>query len=126
MRVELSRGQWADLRDVDELTNGQRRPFMLAVAELSALTEPNVDGTPSLTGAREPAKAAAALLATGDALLGALVSAWSFELPIPSADPASLEAIPARDYDALQAAAQEAMPSVVGAADPTRPDSTSG
>lgn len=42
-----------------------------------------------------------------DALLVRLITAWSYELPLPVADPASLDELPVAAYDALIEATKE-------------------
>ena len=115
MRVELSEDGWAELRDPAQLTNGQRKPLVKAIAALPT----NPDGTPDLDRAT-PEK----VLAIGETMLEVFVESWSFG-PLPSDDPAILDDLKATDYDRLQHAAGQLMPQLVWSpqpgTDPTTP-----
>jgi hypothetical protein len=66
-----------------------------------------------------------------DAMVVLLVESWSFDKPIPSEDPAVLDDMPAKDYDALSTPAAAAMAdlfpdfSANGHADPKVPTANS-
>src|SRR5438132_13513046 len=89
MRVELTQGAWAEVRDdVDRITNRERKRVVTAF-------DP---------GTSDVAKG----MAITDAVLAIIVTSWSFALPVPRDNPESLEDIPAHDYDLLVKAAGEA------------------
>jgi hypothetical protein len=88
-RIELTQGAWAEVRDdVDRITNRERKRVVTAF-------DP---------GTSDVAKG----MAVTDAVLGIIVTAWSFGLPLPRDNPESLDDIPAHDYDLLVKAATEA------------------
>lgn len=99
MRIELANDGWAELRDPQTLTNGQRKPFMRLLAGLPT----GKDGTPDMN-----AVDADTILSIGDTLLKAFLVEWSFG-PLPAEDPAALDNLLAVDYDKLQVAAGDLM-----------------
>ncbi len=86
-RIELTNGQWADLRVAETITNKARRP----VQDILVNEEP----TPG-RGTR-----------AAEALLPWLIAAWSLDLPLPSEQPDALDQVLAHDYDRLLKAASE-------------------
>ncbi len=87
-RVELPGGGWADLRDPDAVTERQRKPFLAASGRLVKSDDMEDSGF-------------IAVLDVQDALVLALVNAWSYEAPV-TAD--SLLDLPCKALDALRAA----------------------
>lgn len=113
-RIELTSGEWADFRERDELKdlpNGELRPLIVTLNQMIY----------GLTPGESSVQA-------DELLLKLLVTAWSFERPIPSQAPDSLSLISGRDYGELAAAAQPYMAEVtswgrVAKADPTKSNS---
>src|SRR5205814_9343096 len=93
MHIELENGQWVEFRDIEKLTNGQRKPFMRAIASLPT----DAEGKPNLA-----ATSGDQILAVGEALLVSLVESRSFgRLPGENADARDDPLAP--DYDRPQA-----------------------
>jgi CBS domain-containing protein len=87
-RVQLTRGNWAVLRDPLTLTIRERRRLQRYLLILRG---------------SNPAEFELA------SLTGLLVGSWSFDVPLP-AESASLSAIPAADYEELRAAVLAELP----------------
>ena len=88
-RVELPSGGWAVLRDPTTVTNRERRPILAEMARQE--DRKNVPlGEQTLER-----------VTIAEMYVRVLVKQWSFELPIPSVQPGSLEDIPSLDYDTL-------------------------
>lgn len=85
-RVELPGGAWAQLRDVDAVTERQRKPFITAIGRVSKMDGMDDGGI-------------GAVVEVQDALITAMVEAWSFELAI---DTDSLLDLPHRTVTALR------------------------
>lgn len=100
-RVELPEGAWAELRDPRTLTNGQRKPLTRLLA-----TAPRVDSETLVDKAGKPVKVIdnASILELGETCVRVFVDSWSLSLPVPSVDPSSVDNIPARVFDVLEAA----------------------
>lgn len=81
MRVELTNGNWAELKEPETLRNRDRKALLLAIDGI----EGNV------------AKA----LAMSDALLERLVVEWSLDLPLPTKGSDSLDELLPGDADIL-------------------------
>lgn len=100
MRVELSDGEWADIRPVEDLRDGDRK-----AVNRSIRVEVDDDGRGFLPGDANDRKR--------DALLARLIDNWSFAttkgLPLPSADPASLDKLSIRHARELHRATKEHM-----------------
>lgn len=89
MKVELTRGGWAQFRDdIDDITNRERRAVLQAY---------ETEGSDVARGE-----------AIASALVRLLVTEWSYDLPIPKDDPDSLLDIRGKDFDLLTQAALEA------------------
>lgn len=84
-RIDLPSGGWADLRDPLDIKKHERKRIMLMLDDVEGAMA-QVDRSQDLT-------------------LAAAVSAWSFELPLPSLELDSCDMIPLADYDAILAAA---------------------
>lgn len=95
-RVQLTRGQWAVLRDPLTFTVRERRRLQHCLLELEAgpTSELNVDH-----------------------LIGELVGSWSFDLPLP-ADAEALAAVDAADYELIRAAVVDELPTLQRAVQP--------
>lgn len=104
-RVELAGGAWADLRDPASLRNRDRKALLLP---LDAVTGGDI----------------AKGLALIDELLATLVTAWSFDLPLPSVDRGSLDELTCADADRLTKAAEAARAALFPDFDPS-PDRSS-
>lgn len=107
MRVDLTDGQWAELRDPSRLTNKQRRPLQIAGLKIAKFDK---DGTPTEVDTSDPV----AVLDFGEALVLALVESWSFDKPVPSEDPASLDDMLGSDYDLIVMKSMDAWTEVQG------------
>ncbi len=87
-RIELTHGQWAELRPAETITNRARRP----VQQILTAEEPGTLGR----GTR-----------AAEALLPWLIAAWSLDLPLPSEQPQVLDDLLGHDYDRLLKAASD-------------------
>jgi hypothetical protein len=87
MRITLSGGNWAQLRDPESFRQRDRKALLLGMDA--------VEGGDLARG-----------LAVMDKVLALLVESWSYELPVPSVDEASLEELSIADYDALSKACE--------------------
>jgi hypothetical protein len=107
-RVRLPSGAWVQLRDPHTLRRGDKQRVMRAVKDTDAGDM-------------------AAALDMINGLLQVLIIDWSYEYPIPSESPASLDLIPLEDSDALDEAVEPArqllFPSKPDAADAKDPAS---
>lgn len=84
MRIELLDGAWADLRDdVERIPHGDRKRVM------RAWTSGGDDDTER--GSR-----------LTEALICVLVTAWSFDWPLPREKPEIIDELAGHDYDSLQ------------------------
>jgi len=106
-------GNWVVIADARTLTRGDKREL---IREASKYDTPAEQG-----------------LAVTDLLHRRLITAWSYPHPLPSADPASLELLPAQDDDALDELIKDAnrllFPRPVSPddyADPASPTAPSG
>ncbi len=88
-RVELPSGGWAILRDPMTVTNRERKPILAEMARQEDLKD-----VPTGQQTLERVTIAEMYVRT-------LVKAWSFDLPIPSVDPSSMDDIPSLDHDML-------------------------
>ncbi len=105
-RIVLPGGQWADLVDIDEFTAGRRKALLKAVQT----SEDAFD--------------------TNDSIVARLVTAWSFELPLPTPeDFSSLDELPFRAADELTKASidivKQLTPDFEPSPDPASPTSPS-
>jgi hypothetical protein len=89
MRVDLGGGQWAELKDAEQVTNGDRRH---ALSKWGALADD------------ERTVAVVGKMAILDGFLERLVVGWSFEMPLPSVDAESLGQLPLEASNKLYAA----------------------
>lgn len=99
-RVDLPNGAWADILDPDELTERRRRPIKnlagASVATIARLENVSTGDDMAAVGITEDE--ADRLTRLQDATIVAVVSAWSYDLPV-TAD--SLLDLPGAVYDAL-------------------------
>lgn len=94
-RVELAAGQWADIKDVDDLLDGDRKMVSRAVP-----LEINEEGRAFLPGDHMDRKR--------DAVLALVIENWSFsELALPSKDSTSLDRLTIKQAKALHGATRE-------------------
>jgi hypothetical protein len=100
MRVELTDGQWCELRDPARLTNKQRRPLQTASLKLGKFDD---QGESLGVDLSDPD----AVLDFGEALATALVESWSFPTPVPADDHASVDDMLGTDYDLIVKGAME-------------------
>lgn len=100
-RHPLPSGNWIELRDWRDLRRGDKKRAVSRVSD----TE----------------RAAAAGYEVADGLLIALVTSWSYELPLPSQAPESLDLLPMEDdgpiMELLQPAMRALFPAAANAAD---------
>lgn len=83
MRIELLDGEWAEMRDdVERIPHGDRKRVMRAWA---------AGGDDTERGSR-----------LTEALICVLVTAWSFDLPLPREKPEIIDELAGHDYDVLQ------------------------
>lgn len=80
-RHPMPSGNWVELRDWRELRRGDKKKAIAAVTD---------------TG-----KAAAAGYEVADGLLTLLITNWSYQLPLPSQSPESLDLLPMEDDEPL-------------------------
>jgi hypothetical protein len=97
MRIELDANQWAELRDPESITNRdrfewRRRHLPKLVDQIA--TENGV--APQLVGEVEVGTRAA------EFIMDRMLTAWSFDLPLPSKSSESWYEIPPDDYDAIR------------------------
>ena len=104
-RIDLPAGAWAELRDVDTVTERQRKPLIAAMDQMK---------TPDEAGL-------GALFNVQDALILILVESWSFPAPL-TAD--GLLDLPAKAVDEMRKVCQESMKGLLPDFEPT-PDPTS-
>lgn len=108
-RVELPDGQWAELREPASLTNGQRKPFMLA---FTRAVQQSTSGTD---------ESAAATLAVGDATIVVLIDSWSLDKKLPCDEPAVLDELDIGTYDTLAKACAALIPDLEQSLAPSPP-----
>jgi hypothetical protein len=87
-RVTLPSGNWIQMRDAKTLRRGDKKKAMSAVTDTERVMKMAYDMT--------------------DGLLAVLIIDWSYELPLPSTSPESLELLPIEDDDALMKAIEPA------------------
>lgn len=87
-RVTLASGNWIQMRDAKTLRRGDKKKAMSAVTDTERVMKMAYDMT--------------------DGLLAVLIIDWSYELPLPSTSPESLELLPIEDDDALMKAIEPA------------------
>lgn len=85
-RVELPSGEWAELRDPDTIKAGDRKRVIIGMGDVDTM--------------------AASIYQTMEAVLSLSIEKWSFDRPIPSEDPHSLDELSIPDWDALAEAAK--------------------
>ncbi|AEW92932.1 MULTISPECIES: hypothetical protein [Streptomycetaceae] len=106
-RHTLPSGAWVELRDWRELRRGDKKR---ALSDVTDTTRPVAAG-----------------YELADALLTILITAWSYQLPLPSASPESLDLLPIEDdqplMDLVLPAIQGLVPTSVDTedADPASP-----
>lgn len=97
-RVELTRGQWAEVRDdVDDITHRERRSVLYAYDDVEGPLYEDAENQRDKRPAGDMRKGTAVT----DALIRLLVTKWSLELPLPSESPDVIEELRAKDYDLL-------------------------
>ncbi len=104
-RIDLPDGQWADVRDPDEITVRGRRPILavtLALRDvLPAIAAAQAAGQPIETlGLTE--EQYDTVLRLGEVSIVAVLAAWSLPDPLPTVD--TVGDLPATLYDALSQA----------------------
>lgn len=134
-RLELPDGQWADLLDPRKVSERKRRPItrlLLSLAKDGGLSE--IERSPDAPDEATAARIAAALSTDAlgamddlnDALVVALVDAWSFDTPCNAETVADL---PGDAYEALRDACApfltDLMPNFGPTPDPDSPTSPS-
>lgn len=138
VRVDLSGGEWADLRDFDLITERDRRKVRLGMMRLSQEGRKVMgSGDAEAVADQLSADDAAVMFEVNDIIAAALVAEWSFKMAAGEALPISVEAVQAlrgADYDKLQTAVAPAIGHFLGldvgeSADetsPTPPSNESG
>lgn len=130
MRVELSHGQWAEMREADEITEAGQRSIMRASLQMPAERRKQFRAA-----AGDEEKSAAlndtleledldAFKAMSDATILAYLRSWSFEEK-PTVE--ALQDLSLKDYEALEAATKaiEARPDFTPSPDPASPTNPS-
>jgi hypothetical protein len=84
MRVDLGKGRWAEIVDVDDMTHGVKM-------KVQAL----------LPGADYAGNYYISDLRMRELLIAHVVTEWSLELPVPKGDAAALDDVPGSAYDKL-------------------------
>jgi hypothetical protein len=97
-RHPMPSGNWIELRDWHDLRRGDKKRAMSAITDTTRLIATTYEMT--------------------DALLALLVTNWSYQLPIPSVSPQSIDLLPIEDDDALLKLVEPAMAGLNG----TKPD----
>lgn len=92
-RIELPDGGWAELRDIDTISKGERD----RVVRLYQTTDDNVE----------------AAMLVSDEMVKILVTSWSLENPLPSQEPQVIERLPFKVFDALANVALAMLPDLV-------------
>ncbi|MBK3624908.1 hypothetical protein JHN59_08610 [Streptomyces sp. MBT49] len=100
-RFTLPSGAWVELRDPHTLLRGDKKRLLQGLPETENMVY--------------------FALEMVDGLLALLVVAWSYELPLPSQDPKSLELLPIGDDEALSEGVEPARLLIF----PEQPDETS-
>ncbi|MEV0090468.1 hypothetical protein [Streptomyces sp. NPDC050738] len=80
-RLTLPSGAWVELRDPATMLRGDKKKVMRGISDIENPMATGYDLT--------------------DGLLQVLVVAWSYELPLPSVSPESLELLPLNDDERL-------------------------
>jgi hypothetical protein len=111
MRVELPEDQWAEIKEVGEL----RRADEKAVLRVSKLTIDPETKTAIVGGANDQD--------LEDAMLARVVKQWSFDFPLPCADPDSMGKLTVEQAHALAAAVKPHLQLITATIDPTKRDS---
>jgi hypothetical protein len=105
MKVELKNGEWASIRDVEAITNRERRAAMRA------------------WNAAEGDEVERGML-LNDQLIALFVDEWSFDLALPKDNLSVLEELLGHDYDMIQHHVMEAQKNLFLRFDPS-PDQDS-
>jgi hypothetical protein len=105
MKVELKNGEWASIRDVEAITNRERRAAMRA------------------WNAAEGDEVERGML-LNDQLIALFVDEWSFDLALPKDNLSVLEELLGHDYDTIQHHVMEAQKNLFLRFDPS-PDQDS-
>lgn len=105
MKVDLKDGAWASIRDVETITNRERRQAMRA---WNATEDNEIERG----------------IALNDLLIALFVDEWSFDLPLPKENLDVLEDLLGHDYDTIKHHVMEAQKNLFLDLSPT-PDPTS-
>lgn len=105
MKIELHGGEWVSIRDVETITNRERRQAMRAWNA--------AEGDDIEKG-----------IVLNDQLIALFVDEWSFDRPLPRDDIAVLEELLGHDYDRIQHEVMDAQKRLFLNFDPT-PDKAS-
>jgi hypothetical protein len=111
MRVELPDSQWAELKEPGEL----RRADEKAVLRVSTLTIDPESKTALIGGANDQDME--------DAMLARVVKQWSFDFPLPCADPDSMGKLSIEQAHVLAAAVKPHLQLITATIDPTKRNS---
>ena len=115
-RIDLPGGQWADLRDTEEVTTGGKRKVLIILAGLTGAVQKLADASdengvtvtdPGLTETEVEG-----FLRMQDAAIVALLAAWSLPDPLPTLD--NLTDLPSGLYDAIVAETTNAAMVIAG------------
>jgi hypothetical protein len=90
MRVDLGKGRWAELVDLDDMTHGTKMKVQALLPEQDSIEH-----------------AYLVQLRMREMLIAHLVTSWSFDRPVPNGDPAVLAAVPGTAYDKLVDATED-------------------
>lgn len=99
-RHTMPSGNWIELRDWRELRRGDKKRAMSGITDVERVIAAGYEMT--------------------DGLLTVLISNWSYELPLPSQSPQSLDLLPFEDDGALMELVAPAMKALA----PQAPDGT--
>lgn len=108
MRIDLGDGNWAELRELDEL----RRADQKAVLRSTEMEIDPAEGKAYVNGAADQDQV--------DALMERIITNWSLPLPLPSKDRHSLGKLTMAQGDALDEAAAPYLDAINQKVDPAK------
>jgi hypothetical protein len=108
MRVDLGEGQWAELKELNQLTRGDKK----AVLRATTMELDPSEGKAYISGANDEDQA--------DALMRRIVVEWSFPMPLPSSDPKVLDRLSLEQGDRLQEAVKPYLELINTKVDPAK------
>lgn len=100
-RHPMPSGNWIELRDWRELRRGDKKKALSGITDMDRIVSAGYE--------------------MADGLLLMLVTNWSYELPVPSVAPGSLDLLPMEDDQAIMALVQPAIRALFATANPADP-----